>query len=254
MRVSDFERVVCVTVDTRFPGWSLQARREVESKGAECQFFLNGSSRVDEIGREHYAQVNGEVPAGYRGPPGAYHLAVAVKAIIRQAKDDGLERLLIVEDDVVFTPEYDAVLGGIRVPDDWGMFYFGANHNFHVTDEVAPNLLRVHGSWTTHCAAFHRRAYDLILGATITDPIDVLFGAVHEAVPCYAAWPSVALQRPGPSTISGGEHADYAAWFKSKGKNWGGATQPPAKRVRIPLAEAKARGMETPKSGCGCGK
>lgn len=254
MRISDFDRIVCITVDTRFPEWPMAARREVEAKGGECSLFLNGAARAAEIGPHRYRQLNGDAPAGYPSTPGNYHLARAFLSVVGEARRDGLDTLLVVEDDLKFTPECSRVTGAIRLPDDWRLFYLGANHSGAETFDVPgqPHLLRVEGSHTTHAVGLHARAFDEVIGLEIDAPIDVMLARLHRRGACFAAWPQAAIQRPGPSTLWGGI-ADYRDLFRSKGRNR--PPEPPeAPAARVGRCEF--RGSILPLSlqpeGCGC--
>jgi hypothetical protein len=146
VRLEDFGRVVCVCHDSRHPGAFHRVRDLLRAKGVEATAFVNGDAPD-----RGYDQVNDVPrPAGFVASVGAWNLFRAFVEVVRRAGRDGLDSVLLVEDDLVLVEGFDAVLASVEAPDDWELFYLGANHRFHPTTEAGPNLLRLSGSLMTH--------------------------------------------------------------------------------------------------------
>jgi GR25 family glycosyltransferase involved in LPS biosynthesis len=144
----------------------------------------------------------------------------SIRQVIKQAKNDNIDNVLIFEDDVLFLGDTIEVLRsslGDLSEVDWQMFYLGAS----VTDEfskaplkkVTDNLLKMEGGQCTHAFACHSSIYDEILD-NVPD-IDTIIPwmyrnesmdkwlaktiQIHYNV--YCTNPMVATQRPSWSDI-----------------------------------------------------
>jgi GR25 family glycosyltransferase involved in LPS biosynthesis len=88
------------------------------------------------------------------------------RAIIQEAKDNGLENVLVLEDDVGFIPkETNNFLKAVDdlKSQDWALFYLGATverQMIFVTD----NLFKTTLAKATHAIAYNHTVYDEILG------------------------------------------------------------------------------------------
>ena len=57
-----------------------------------------------------------------------YACSLAKRLAIRRGFQTGAEAVLLLEDDVVFHPEFHDRLAGIELPENWGLFYLGCRH------------------------------------------------------------------------------------------------------------------------------
>jgi hypothetical protein len=79
-------------------------------------------------------------------------------------------------------------------------------------------VLRVNGSFCMHCVAFRSTTFDALLEYPIATVADVsVVQYLHPRFKCYAIWPSVALQKPGWSTLWD-RPVDYLKVFDCKGR------------------------------------
>lgn len=133
------------------------------------------------------------------------------RQVIENAKADGIERLLILEDDAEFVAgfaeSFERLLVGL--PEDWQMFYLGAN-TFLPVDIGVEGLRKTDGSLTTHAYGVKAELYDILIQAASDDrwPIDLTYSELHPKVRAYAAWPSLIGQRAGYSDIES-RYVDY---------------------------------------------
>ena len=220
MQLRDFDRIICLCVDGRYEAEWPRVRDLIRSKGAEVECFIDGKGEL--LPRERYDQISPPSPDVWTGLPASFPQFAAFQAIVRRASDSGAETLLYVEDDVAFIREFDAVLAAAcdqirRHAISWDLLYYGANHTWARTQEVAPNLLRIFGSYAMHCLAIRRPAFDTILALPPVLPMDMALATeLHPTCGCYAIWPSIAVQQPGYSFVNHA-HEDYTAYFRSRG-------------------------------------
>jgi hypothetical protein len=242
MLIKDYDRIVVLVVDHRYHTEVPRIQKLIASKGGrEVVPFVDGDGHI--LPRHLYGQISPRPPIGWNGPDKTYSQLIAIRTILQQAKRDGVQNLLFLEDDVDFTPEFDEVvskateqlsakLPGICMMDqwtekdeeiiplpDWDMLYYGANHTWHRTDQLKENVLGLNGSYCLHCVGIRRRMFDPLLSLPDERVMDwMISNYIHHQYNCYAIWPSIAIQKPGFSYLNG-KHEDYSEWFKSKGAN-----------------------------------
>jgi len=129
-------------------------------------------------------------------------------SVIQYAKDNGLESILVFEDDAIFEKNfhvyvekvYDFIQNNI-----WDMFYLGLNH-VKPPIPVKDNINKVVTGYTTHAYAMHSRYYDYILEKILNEKekekaIDVIFSENHEKNNVFSVNPRIVYQRPSYSSI-----------------------------------------------------
>jgi hypothetical protein len=120
--------------------------------------------------------------------------------------DQKYNKVLILDDDAAFTDDFDVVLNcaGKTLPKDWRMLYFGGNHGENIpTTGYGDNLMRLHGSYSSHAIILNKTCYAHFLDFLRTPygPLDVYFSVYHRFFPCYVTVPRIAYQAPGYSDI-----------------------------------------------------
>jgi hypothetical protein len=220
MLVKDYDAIKVLIVDKRWDDEYDRLDTMIRNRGGAPDWFLEGKGKL--LAKGLYDQISPTPPVGWRFTPAGYYHFRAIQGIVRQAKEEGAGNVLIVEDDCVFTDEFDQVVGAATVEmkemsADWDILYYGANHSPADTFQMSPHVLRVFGSLTTHCFGVRNTAYDAILDLRPTDMIDALIAReLHPWLYTLAIWPNVALQKPGFSTIWN-QYVDYTTVFDVKG-------------------------------------
>ncbi len=221
MLFSRYDKVVCLCVDRRFDQEQERVEQMLKSKGVDkVNWFIDGRGALLHPAR--YDQITPQPPAGWLHGVGAYAHFCAVQAVVARAKDEGVQNLLFVEDDCVLTDEFDSVLADANAQIEgrqlrWSLLYYGANHTWAATEQLAPNILRCFGSYTTHCMGISCSFFDAILQLKPDHVIDKVIGDVlHEKHLCLAIWPAIAVQKPGYSLLSY-QPCDYTDLFKNQG-------------------------------------
>ena len=147
---SFFDAIYCINLDTRPDRWERMR---------------------DRLGALGIAEAVRRLPA-VPAPDKAVALALSHRRVLEQARAQGLEQVLILEDDAVFLGGTAAVLGpalqelaGLR----WNACYLGGgwyrgqpSWRFRFPP-VSAHLEYVHGLTSTHAIAYHHRSYDQLL-------------------------------------------------------------------------------------------
>lgn len=224
-----FEEAVVLNVDKR-PGEFIRIYETLRGLGYDnpiTQFIVGKGEllpqeRYSRIDEEH---VSREWAAGqFAQLPNSYHAFRAYQTIVGQAAAKSVKSLLLLEDDCVFT-DY-AVDKAKRAGDlldmlkiNWDMLYLGANHTWSPTQEITQEILKLNGSVCWHAVGLKHTVFDTILSWSADRPIDLKAAQeLHPQFNCYAVWPSVALQKPGYSSVEG-KVRDYSEYWVNKGIN-----------------------------------
>jgi len=132
-------------------------------------------------------------------------------------------RLLHLEDDVVFRnlSHLPAAIG--ELPEDWDILYLGANLVCWNNGEPSPerhseHLWRIRAAWTTHAIAYHKRCVRRILEGQPSFDAQMWDNYLSTRLPelnAYCVAPMVAWQRPRKSSIwDRNEVDDYTEIFQ----------------------------------------
>lgn len=195
-----FDRRVCLTLG---PDWPTVCQ-ELERVG------LDGVWRFDAI------PINGDsIP----GPHQSFN--ASVRKILKDAYDLDTERLLFLEDDVVFRDlsHLDQALS--ELPENWDIVYLGANLACWNNGEPQPeryseHLFRVKAAWTTHAIGYNKRVIPFLL-ANQPGLSEMMFDNwMSTQLPnlnAYCVAPMVAYQRARFSAIWNRED-DYTPIFQ----------------------------------------
>lgn len=93
--------------------------------------------------------------------------------IVQDAKDKGLEAVLILEDDIFFKDgveqQLETSVKNLFQRDDWDLYYISANIFDNPISLVADNLMYISMCYCIHAYAVHQRAYDRVLAY---DPVN----------------------------------------------------------------------------------
>ena len=122
---------------------------------------------------------------------------------IEMAKDQKLEYVLILEDDVSFTENINDILYKSLTDVqkfDWNLLYLGGNLKDKAT-YVTDYLLRVKSVNTTHAYIIHQSFYDIVLNLTPEIIIDRHYRRLADIYPMYMCAPMVAFQIPSFSDL-----------------------------------------------------
>ncbi len=133
--------------------------------------------------------------------------------IIKLAKQNNYEKILIIEDDCKFISKPQ--INEETLPEDWEMLYLGGNMQKILDKDTVKNIkskrwikMTCH---TTHSYILHSRAYDEIITnlEKYKEPVDVYYKDIfHEKGTSYMIYPQMTSQKAGWSDIEN-QNKDY---------------------------------------------
>jgi len=135
--------------------------------------------------------------------PGEVGVMLSNLEIIKNAKENNLENILIIEDDCVFEEDMVSKFDFLykEVPNDWDMIYFGGNHNLHWTNGIPNNIIndnviKINHSFAIHCVAIKSHLFDEIIEmiSTYSQQIDVMYCSLQKKYNVYSFYPAIAKQ------------------------------------------------------------
>jgi len=149
------------------------------------------------------------------GPHQSFNLSM--RTILQYFERSPFNRLLILEDDVVFT-KLDHIEAALReLPEDWDILYLGANilHPEPKPEAYSPHLARISAAWCTHAIAFNKKCVNWLLQhqpGLSEQMFDNWLSGNLARFNSYIVSPMAAYQRPDRSLIWG-EPTNYDAIF-----------------------------------------
>lgn len=183
-----FDRRVCLTLG---PEWPI-ACTEFERVGLENVWRFNA------------VPIDG---GPIHGPHQSFN--ASVRRTLKDFYISEAERLLFLEDDVVFRDLSHLEVALSELPENWDIVYLGANLVCWNNGEPRPeryseHLFRVKAAWTTHGIAFNKRVVPFLL-ANQPGLSEVMFDQfLSNQLPhlnAFVVSPMVAFQRPHWSAI-----------------------------------------------------
>jgi hypothetical protein len=131
--------------------------------------------------------------------------------VVRRAKKEGFRNVLILEDDVIFSKDFNnrwPLYADMLREIDWNTFHFGP-HFIDPPKSVRPNLYEVRRHNLLHCYALNASAFDLYISEMGADDdrfADFVFADVATRLGnAYCPNPFLAWQRDGFSDLVGEE-------------------------------------------------
>ncbi len=140
------------------------------------------------------------------GSGNKYACRLSHRLILRRAWLEGLDCVMIFEDDLVLAANFRELIERFPPPDDWGVLFIGCTH-VQPPELAAPMWARLNDVWGMQAYVVRKKYYKTILsrlwrkegaGALGTD---VAYSSLSKKIPMYAAYPNLAWQRPGFSDL-----------------------------------------------------
>lgn len=221
------DRAVIMQLDKRLESLPRVQEECQRRLGLQPTFCLMGDGKSGGIFAYDHVDVEPPPRTGYPAwvkRPNSYNASLAFRKVIAKAQREGIQELLLLEDDVeVVCGEVSHLVDRAyhdmtQLDPNWELFYLGANHSFSRTQQVSPSLLRLNGSGCFHAVCLQRRIFQVILELPLEGPIDgVVAKYLHPRLHAYACWPSAAITRSGFSYCEGRE-VDYSEFWGNRGR------------------------------------
>ncbi|HYW69621.1 MAG TPA: glycosyltransferase family 25 protein [Pyrinomonadaceae bacterium] len=178
-----FPYTVCINLDRRAERWQ-QMRREFARHG------LHSVRRFPAIDGEAI-----ELPEDWVHTPGAYGCLRSHIEVVREARAQGVERVLILEDDVAFDDDLARkfAAGIADLPHDWDMLFFGALHKEEPIP-ITENLVRITRANSTFACALRDTVFDAFieLNSNTREVLDHNSFVLQQQFNCYCFMPHLA--------------------------------------------------------------
>jgi GR25 family glycosyltransferase involved in LPS biosynthesis len=143
-------------------------------------------------------------------PSGMYGLLVTYLNIYEHWSQSPKENILIIEDDCVFTDDFNEKLESYmnEVPDDWDMLYFGANHNYHMgqkTEPINDKCIKLNNSYSAHCVLIKSYVFEELINGIKGFKIenDVMMANLQKKYNAYSSSDTLTTQLVSYSDIQG---------------------------------------------------
>ena len=160
---------------------------------------------------------------------GRYALALTQRLALREAHHRKAPAVLLLEDDVVFHPNFQALIKAVELPDDWGIFYLGCAHSCPPT-WAGTRVVRVHHAVDTHAVALRAPYYQRVMrmldrhgkpNPGVARASDQFLALLHREIPSYACYPNLAWQDVSKSDLLHHSYSNYSS--DGRQRNWVGS-------------------------------
>jgi GR25 family glycosyltransferase involved in LPS biosynthesis len=138
--------------------------------------------------------------------------------IIKKCREDNLQNVLIMEDDVYFTDEIlkiDEYMSS--TPKDWEFIYFGGNHVYGEPPKlINDKIIKLNYTVALQCVAINSSIFEVIeaILPKRKKQVDAYYAELHKTFNAYGFYPSMAKQIAGFSDIQN-RIVDYSNFFKN---------------------------------------
>lgn len=200
-----FDRIVCINLDRRPDRWS-----SFQEHIASIDWPFTEAERFSATDG---AKVN--PPAWFKAGGGAWGCLQSHIRILEQSLQDGIQSLLILEDDAVFAESFhsDVLKFFNTVPSDWDGVMLGGQH-LKQPEFVSDGVVRIRNGNRTHAHALRGRFIEAVYQHLTDWPshsqrpkqhVDHRMGVMHESgkFNVYAPNPWLVSQAAGFSNING---------------------------------------------------
>lgn len=204
MKLDDFfSKVYCINLKKRNDRW---------------KEFVNEMSKYSITKYEKYDAINGDIIKNKtKLLNGELGVLLSHYNIIKKCKENNIESVLIMEDDVVFTDEINNISDYIElIPDNWDFIYFGGNHVYGKEPvKINNKIIKLNYTVALHCVAIKKTMFDLILNMLDKKEkqVDAYYADLHKFANAYGVSPNIALQRESYSDIQK-KVVNYSNFFK----------------------------------------
>jgi GR25 family glycosyltransferase involved in LPS biosynthesis len=191
MRLFDrFDKVYCINLDKRTDRLEKFQRQVVK-------YDLGDYTRISAIDGTNL-NINEYTN---RLSPGELGLVLTNLEIIKDAKKNQYNNILILEDDCEITDEIlniEDYFG--KLPSNWDMLYMGGNHNTHMGVQgpivVNDKIVKLHSTYSTHLIGIKNTLFDHIenIISKYQEPLDVSYVKLQKIFNVYSFYPAIASQ------------------------------------------------------------
>lgn len=185
-----FDKIYCINLDRRTDRWE-KCKEQFDKLGIEVERFSAIDGNTLEYNNKKLL-------------PGEIGIIRSNLELVKKAKENKYNNILIFEDDVEFTDEFNEKFEKYfkQVPADWCFLYLGGNH-VGGTHPVNRNLHKIVHSYAIHAFAINSKMYNVIIDLLQkeTEQVDVTYALLQRNNPSYVFKPHLAWQAEDFSDI-----------------------------------------------------
>jgi len=207
-----FDKSYCINLDRRTDRWEENCLPQFKKLNLDVERFSATDGK--NLTLLHGSPYNGELAGSMS------HLEV-----IKKAKKENVEKLLLLEDDVVFRDDTNDMFSNTinNVPDNWDILFFGGNHVSGFSP-ISNGVVKIYGSYAIHACGIRNKAFDIMIKCleenidnvlknqnikfTPSVAADYFLAKLHSKLNVYCFIPHLAWQKEGHSDIQGA-HMNY---------------------------------------------
>jgi len=200
-----FKNIYIVNLDSRSDKWQA-VKQELERIGiTNYKRFSAIKPNLNDYPAEYYNRFTLAGADHEKYKIGSLGCKLSHIEIIKNARNNNLENILIFEDDVIFREDaqniFDRAMN--QMPNDWQMIYFSGHHRkpFKL---IADNVAKIYATYTTHGYVIRNSLYDIIIEKALISgkELDVFYATeIHPFYNCYCIRPPILWQAAGFSDI-----------------------------------------------------
>jgi len=213
MRINEyFDKIYCINLDRRPDRWEENCLPQFKKLGLTVERFSATDGKLLDL--PHGQTYNSELAGSMS------HLAA-----LKKAKEENVQNLLLLEDDVVFRDDSNELFSKFiqNTPKDWDIIFFGGNHVGGM-QPVSEGVVKLGGSYAIHACGIKNSSFDLLISFledsinkvvnnrdTVFKPsvaADYFLAKLHRVLNVYCSIPHLAWQKDGHSDIQGA-YMDY---------------------------------------------
>lgn len=207
-----FDKTFCINLDSRPDRWKSAVKE-----------FEKHSLNVERVSGIEGAKMNLDFPPEIK--EGAVGCALSQFFCIKYAKQLGLNKFLLLEDDVVFNDNINELFSKyiLEVPPKWDMLYLGGQHfNGMNLKQVSEHVYKCEYTLAAHSVAINNTVFDRFIDRiiNITKPCDVHYAESHREIDAYVFIPHLTWQTNSYSDIEK-FNVDYTFLKNHRYPQWG---------------------------------
>jgi hypothetical protein len=200
-----FDKSYCINLDRRPDRWEENCLPQFNKLGLEVERFSATDGQLLDL--NHDKPYKGELAGSMS------HLNA-----IKKAKEEGIDKLFLLEDDVVFADNVNDSFSKLinNVPKDWDILFFGGNH-IGGFQPISQGVVKLGRSYAIHACGISSKAYDIMITHlenkinnvldnkdkrfTPSVAADYFLADLHKVLNVYCFRPHLAWQLDGYSDI-----------------------------------------------------
>lgn len=227
-----FDRVYILNLDRQPERWDLMKKKLKEIGCSNYERFraIDGSSfpyieEWKEYSKKPFNETEKKLKRKMIRSPGAWGYNKSAIGVLQNAKKKGYRRILFMDDDVIFSKDFQKRFSDIKIPVSWKVLYLGASDANvkarDIKDGFYKNLDKyVNGSF---CVGIDCSVFDMLIKIT-GDSLSTFDSGSLRAVntkfkKSYVVHPNLAIADVRKSTIQGDR--DQEEWAEILGWNLG---------------------------------